>query len=144
MKTKTKMTPRARNEALWGYAFVAPTLIGLIILNFYPAINTVYQSFCKTGDFGKGNTFVGLANYQTVLKATETWQSLWNAIKYALIEVPFGIIIALLLAVLLNKKIAGRSIYRTIFFLRELPVCAILAILPADAVLILLHHLVYQ
>ena len=63
MKTKTKMTPRARNEALWGYAFVAPTLIGLIILNFYPAINTVYQSFCKTGDFGKGNTFVGLANY---------------------------------------------------------------------------------
>ena len=76
MKTKTKMTPRARNEALWGYAFVAPTLIGLIILNFYPAINTVYQSFCKTGDFGKGNTFVGLANYSKAFSDPEIWQSL--------------------------------------------------------------------
>ena len=111
------MTPAAKNEAKWGLIFVAPTMIGLIVLNFYPIFNTIYQSFCKTGDFGKGNTFVGLANYQKVLSSSETWQSLWNTIKYALIEVPFGIVIALLLAVLLNKKIAGRSIYRTIFFL---------------------------
>ena len=85
---KKKMTPVQKSEAKWGLAFVAPTMIGLIILNFYPIFNTIYQSFCKTGDFGRGNTFVGLANYQTVLKATETWQSLWNTIKYALIEVP--------------------------------------------------------
>ena len=52
-----------------------------------------------------------------VLTRAETWHSLLNTIKYAIIEVPFGIVIALLLAVLLNKKIAGRSIYRTIFFL---------------------------
>ena len=52
MKEKKKMTPREKNEAIWGLAFVAPTMIGLIVLNFYPAINTVYQSFCKTGDFG--------------------------------------------------------------------------------------------
>ena len=100
------MSPKEKSEAKWGLLFVAPTMIGLIILNFYPIFNTVYQSFCKTGDFGRGNTFVGLANYQKVLTATETWQSLWNTIKYALIEVPFGIIIALILAVLLNKKIA--------------------------------------
>lgn len=114
---KKKKTPKQRNEARWGWLFVAPTMIGLIVLNFYPIINTVYQSFCKTGDFGKGNKFVGLANYGVVLKASETWQSLWNTVKYALIEVPFGIVIALILAVLLNKKIAGRSVYRTIFFL---------------------------
>ena len=112
-----KMTPAQRTEAKWGLIFVAPTIIGLIILNFYPIFNTIYQSFCKTGDFGKGNTFVGLANYQKVIASAETWQSLWNTIKYAIIEVPFGIIIALVLAVLLNKKIAGRSAYRTIFFL---------------------------
>ncbi|MBP3877081.1 MAG: sugar ABC transporter permease [Lachnospiraceae bacterium] len=111
------MTPRERSEAKWGLAFVAPTMIGLIILNFYPFFNTIYQSFCKTGDFGKGNIFVGLKNYQAVLKASETWQSLWNTIKYALIEVPFGVVIALILAVFLSKKIAGLSIYRTIFFL---------------------------
>ena len=111
------MSPKERTEAKWGLLFVAPTILGLIILNFYPIFNTVYQSFCKTGDFGRGNTFVGLANYSKVLAASETWQSFWNTIKYAIIEVPFGIIIALILAVLLNKKIVGRSIYRTTFFL---------------------------
>ena len=117
MKEKQKMTAAAKNEAAWGYLFVAPTIIGLIILNFYPVINTIYQSFCKTGDFGKGNTFVGLANYQAVVTAPETWQSLWNTIKYAIIEVPFGVIIALILAVFLNKKLKGTSVFRTIFFL---------------------------
>ena len=111
------MSPKERTEAKWGLLFVAPTILGLIILNFYPIFNTIYQSFCKTGDFGRGNTFVGLANYSKVLAASETWQSFWNTIKYAIIEVPFGIIIALILAVLLNKKIVGRSIYRTTFFL---------------------------
>ena len=114
---KQKMTAAEKREARWAYAFVFPTMLGLIILNFYPFFNTIYQSFCKTCDFGKGNIFVGPANYQQVLTRAETWQSLWNTIKYAIIEVPFGIVIALLLAVLLNKKIAGRSIYRTIFFL---------------------------
>lgn len=114
---KQKMTAAAKNEAAWGYLFVAPTLIGLIILNFYPVINTVYQSFCKTGDFGKGNTFVGLANYSKVVAAAETWQSLWNTVKYALIEVPLGVVIALVLAVFLKNKIKGVSVFRTIFFL---------------------------
>ena len=111
------MTVAEKREARWGYMFVFPTMLGLIVLNFYPFFNTIYQSFCKTGDFGRGNKFVAFANYQQVLTKSETWQSLWNTIKYAIIEVPFGIVIALLLAVLLNKKIAGRSVYRTIFFL---------------------------
>ncbi len=117
MKQKQKMSAAAKNEAAWGYLFVAPTMIGLIILNFYPVINTIWQSLCKTGDFGKGNTFVGLANYQKVVGASETWQSLWNTVKYALIEVPFGVIIALILAVFLKNKLKGTSVFRTIFFL---------------------------
>ena len=114
---KQKMTARAREEARWGWLFILPTMLGLIVLNFYPVINTVYQSFCKTGDFGKGNQFVGLANYQSVLTAGETWQSLLNTIKYAIIEVPFGVVIALVLAVFLNQKLKGTTAYRTIFFL---------------------------
>ena len=112
-----KRTAAAKNEARWAWAFIAPTMLGLIILNFYPAINTVYQSFCKTGDFGRGNTFVGLANYAAAFGAGETWHSIWNTIKYALIEVPFGVCIALVLAVFLNKKLKGTSTFRTIFFL---------------------------
>ncbi len=111
------MTKSQRREALWGWAFIFPTMLGLIVLNFYPAINTVYQSFCKTGDFGRGNKFVGLANYAVVLQNPETWQSLWNTVKYALIEVPFGIVIALLLAVFMQGRIVGKSFFRTLFFL---------------------------
>jgi multiple sugar transport system permease protein len=51
------------------------------------------------------------------LTSGETWQSLWNTIKYAIIEVPFGVIIALVLAYLLQGKIKGKSVFRTIFFL---------------------------
>ena len=111
------MTAAEKNAAIWAWAFITPTMLGLIILNFYPIFNTVWQSLCKTGDFGRGNIFVGLANYSAVLQAPETWQSLWNTIKYALIEVPFGVVIALVLAVFLNKKLPGTSVYRTIFFL---------------------------
>lgn len=111
------MTAAEKNAAIWAWAFITPTMLGLIVLNFYPIFNTVWQSLCKTGDFGRGNTFVGLANYVTVLQQSETWQSLWNTVKYALIEVPFGVVIALVLAVFLNKKLAGTSAYRTIFFL---------------------------
>ena len=120
MKEKSmcrKMSKAKKREAIWGLAFVLPTILGLVILNFYPAINTVYQSFCKTGDFGRGNKFVGIANYIAVFSNSETWQALWNTIKYALIEVPLGVTISMILAVLLQQKIAGKSVFRTIFFL---------------------------
>ena len=120
MKQKTlkkKRTKAQKREMIWALCFIAPTIIGLIVLNFYPAIDTIIQSFCKTGDFGKGNVFIGFENYAKVFAAGETWHSLWNTIKYALIEVPFGVVIALILAVFLNKKLKGTSAFRTIFFL---------------------------
>ncbi|SER67055.1 carbohydrate ABC transporter membrane protein 1, CUT1 family [Butyrivibrio fibrisolvens] len=114
---KNKMTPSQKRQAIWGWAFITPTMLGLIILNFYPAINTIYQSFCKTGDFGRGNIFVGIENYKKVIANTETWQSLWNTVKYMIVEVPLGIVIALVLAVLLQKKLAGKTLFRTLYFL---------------------------
>lgn len=114
----TKMSKASKIEAIWGWAFILPTMLGLLILNYIPAINTVYQSLCKTGDFGKGNIFVGLENYKRAFSNAQMWQSLWNTVKYAIIEVPFGTAIALILAVLLcDKKIKGKSLFRTVFFL---------------------------
>ncbi len=114
---KHKMTKWDKSQALWGWIFILPTMAGLIILNIWPLIQSVYQTFFRTGDFGKGNVFVGLENYQQLFQDTEVWQALWNTFKYSLIEVPFSIILGLILAVLLNKKIAGRTFYRAVFFL---------------------------
>lgn len=102
---------------MWGWLFILPTMIGLVILNIIPIFQTIYQSFFKTGDFGKGNIFIGLQNYEKVFGDGEVWQALINTFKYAIVEVPFSIVIALVLAVLLNRKIKGRSVYRTIIFL---------------------------
>lgn len=114
---KQMKTSRERSEFLWGWLFILPTVIGLVILNIIPIFQTLYQSFFKTGDFGKGNIFVGVENYVKVFGDHEVWQSLINTFKYAIVEVPFSIVIALVLAVLLNRKMKGRGIYRTIIFL---------------------------
>ena len=110
-------TSRERSEFLWGWLFILPTVIGLVVLNIIPIFQTLYQSFFKTGDFGKGNVFVGVENYVKVFGDHEVWQSLINTFKYAIVEVPSSIVIALVLAVLLNRKMKGRGIYRTIIFL---------------------------
>ena len=117
VKKVRKTTKRARSEFLWGWAFILPTMIGLIVLNIIPIFQTIYQSFFKTGAFGRGNIFIGLDNYRRLFSDASVWQALINTLKYAIVEVPFSIIIALVIAVLLNQKMKGRSIYRAIYFL---------------------------
>jgi len=115
--TIKKGTTRERNEFVWGWAFIFPTMLGLIVLNIIPIFQTIYQSFFKTGDFGRGNIFIGMENYVKMFGDAEVWQAVINTFKYAIVEVPFSIAIALVLAVLLNRKMMGVSAYRTIFFL---------------------------
>lgn len=117
MNKKIKGSRRKRSEFIWGWLLLLPTMAGLIILNIIPIFQTIYESLFKTGAFGKGNIFIGFANYQKLLVDKAVWQALWNTFKYALVEVPFSIAIALVMAVLLNGKIRGRSLWRTIYFL---------------------------
>ena len=93
-KRKLIGSSRERSEFLWGWLFILPTMVGLIILNLIPIFQTIYQSFFKTGDFGRGNIFVGLDNYVKVFGDKEVWQALINTLKYAIVEVPFSIAIA--------------------------------------------------
>jgi multiple sugar transport system permease protein len=108
---------RRRSINCWGWFFVFPTMAGLIILNIIPIIQTVWQSFFQVGDFGQGNTFVGTANFATLFGDAQIGQSVLNTFAYMLIEVPFSILIAFIMAVMLNQPIPGRAVFRTIFFL---------------------------
>ena len=105
------------NEALWGWAMVAPTIIGLIVLNIIPIFQTLKMSFHKSVDFGRNDIFVGFENYQRMLGDAQVWQATWNTFKYTLLVVPATVTLAIFLAVLLNSKIRGKHLYRTIFFL---------------------------
>jgi len=106
-----------RSHNFWGWLFVIPTMTGLIVLNIIPIFQTIWQSFFKVGDFGRGNIFIGFQNYALLFSDTQVWQSLANTFVYTLLEVPLAIIIALIFAVMLNRDIAGRAVFRTIFFL---------------------------
>lgn len=100
---------QGKKELFWGWVFFAPTLTGLLILNIIPIFQTIYKSFFQTGAFGRGDRFVGFANYVKMFSDSQVWQSLLNTFVYAIIEVPISIAISLVLAALLNRKMKGRS-----------------------------------
>ena len=60
---KKRSTTWERNQRKWGWAFILPTMIGIIVLNLWPIVQTIYQSFCKVGSFGD-SSFAGFANYK--------------------------------------------------------------------------------
>ena len=126
LQAKRRRLPKKNKVITWayGYAMVAPTIIGLIILNIVPIFQTIYMSFFKSGAFGKGNIFIGFSNYATLFADKQVWQAALNTLKYALLVVPVGIILSLLLATALNKKIAGRGLYRLIYFMPMIAVPA--------------------
>ena len=116
VKSTSKLKNAKHNEWMWGYILVAPTVIGLLILNIIPLIQTFILSFQKTGDFGPSQ-WAGFENYKRLFSDPAVWQATGNTLKYVLMVIPFIIIFSLLVAVLLNQKIKGKSIYRVIYFL---------------------------
>jgi len=117
-----KVSLSQRSEWYWGWFLIAPTMVGLIVLNIIPIFQTLYLSFFKSGDFGRGNIYVGLDNYRKLLNDPQVWHAVGNTLLYALMVVPTGIALAMITAVLLNRNIKGRVLYRTIYFI---PVVAV-------------------
>lgn len=113
MKKTSKL---ARDGYVWGYLMVAPTIIGLIVLNIVPFFQTIYMSFSKSKSFG-AYQFCGLENYVEMFKSPEFWKATWNSIYFCILTVPIGVFLALLVAVLLNAKIKGKTAFRAIYFL---------------------------
>ena len=67
-KTTTKLSAAARREENWGYFMIAPTIIGLVVLNLWPFIQTIYTSFCEHLGFGNYK-FIGIRNYSRTLRS---------------------------------------------------------------------------
>ena len=119
--TTVKITPRRRGRLLrsewaWGYALIAPTIIGLCILNIYPLFNSIWLSLQKMQGLTPPK-FIGLKNYQTLFADKLVMQATWNTLYFMVLTVPLGVFLALIMATLLNNKIRGRDLYRGIYFL---------------------------
>lgn len=111
-----RMSRRKRSDNFWGYAMVAPCLLGLLIFYIWPVLQTVYYSLCKFGAFNK-HTFQGLDNYVRLFQDQDVLGAFVNTALFTMAYVPVTIFLAIIVAVLLNQNIRGRSVYRVLYYL---------------------------
>ena len=109
--------PFWKSENFQGYMFMIPTLIGWPLFCGYPLITSLYCSFCDW-DGVNSPVWQGLKNYKFILGTDPIFpKSLRVTLVYAAINVPMTLILGLALAILLNKKIPGIKVFRTIYYL---------------------------
>lgn len=112
------MTTR-RKEALSGYVFALPWLIGFSVFLAYPLIASIYYSFCDYSVL-RSPVFIGTENYQDLMRDEVFWKTLQNTLLYASFALPVGLLVSVSLALLLNSKVRGMAFYRTIIYLPSL------------------------
>ena len=103
-----------------GYLYILPWLIGFTALQLYPFLASFYYSFT---DYSITNSpsFIGIQNYVKLLTDdTEFWNSLTVTLVYTIYTVPFKLIVALFVAVFLNRDIKGINLIRTLYYLPSL------------------------
>lgn len=106
----------AQREAAAGYAFLLPNFVGFLAFSLIPIAATLALSVTKWNLLSTP-AFVGGANYQQLVSDSLFWKTLSNSIAFTLGAVPIAIVIALFLALLLNRQIRGISVFRTAFFI---------------------------
>ena len=125
MKTNVSVAPvhssiPLKKKRQWGdvvpYLFISPWIIGFLLFTLGPLIFSLVISFFDWPIVGP-KKFIGLDNYKTMFTDDPLfWHSLWVTVKFAILFVPLNIILALFLAILLNKKVKGSSLFRTFFY----------------------------
>lgn len=106
----------SKREWAWGYLLIAPMALGLAVFYLWPIAQTVYLSFTESGVFG-GQTWVGTANFATLLGDEEMLGALGNTLLYAVLVLA-GVPLSIVVAALLNVPgLRGLSVYRTLYFL---------------------------
>ena len=106
----------SRQEVQTAYAFLAIPMLLLLLIKVYPVVYNLYLSF-TTYELAGPPRWVGLKNYAWVLTARVNQRALVNTILYAVGAVPLGTALALLVAVLLNRPLRGRLLYRVLYYL---------------------------
>lgn len=112
---KFRLTPRRKRKLIgWltGVVFALPVILGVLIFSYYPALQALASSFMKDGEFE------WFFHYETIfVYDPDTWTVFGNTLLYALVSVPFGLVLGYFLALAANFKIKGISVYRILFYL---------------------------
>jgi multiple sugar transport system permease protein len=110
------MTREERRRLATGLLFISPWIAGFLAFKLYPIVASFYYSFTYY-DIVSPPMWLGLENYKDLFADRYFIKSVSNTVYYAVLAVPTGLIVAYLLALLLNRPLYGRSVLRTIFYL---------------------------
>jgi ABC-type sugar transport system permease subunit len=106
----------SRRENRAGLLFALPWLIGLVVFLIGPIVASVLLSFTNWNLISPAR-WVGLENYRDMIHSRDFWQSIKVTLFYASMSVPLYLVLGLSLAILLNQRVRGMYVFRTILFL---------------------------
>lgn len=122
------MTLKEKKETRSALLFASPWVIGFCVFLAYPLLASIYYSFCDYSVL-RPPVWIGLRNYTNLFQDEVFYKTLSNTAIYAIFALPLGMLVAIGLALLLNTKVRGLAVYRTIFFLPSLVPMVSLAVL---------------
>jgi ABC-type sugar transport system permease subunit len=109
----------SRREAVWGWIFISPWILGFILLTAIPMIATLVFTFTNISlAQNEPLRFVGLENYQQMLGDPRTWDALKVTFQYAAVSLPIFLILPFALAMLINSQsLRGTRYFQALFFM---------------------------
>lgn len=113
---RNRFSRMRRVEATTAYVFILPTLLLFSLFSVYPFIRTIELSFTDWNGLSSTFTGVGLENYFAAFRDGVWWGSVWNGVLLAAVALVFMQGLGLMLAVAVDRKMAGATVYRTVFY----------------------------
>ena len=110
----SKLAQRRRfHQRVLPFIFILPWILGVLIFQAYPILDSFYHSFTIYDVFQPAK-WIGFRNYVNLIENSYTRKALWNTLLYVIISVPGGLAVGLLQALLLNVKVRGLQLFRTL------------------------------
>jgi multiple sugar transport system permease protein len=117
-KREKKTLTRSQRRKRTFYLFISPWLIGFILLTIFPLVFGFFISLTNYDGLNLGNMdFVGLKNYQTAFNDPNVRHTFGRTVVWTGLNLPIWLILSLFLAILVNQKVKGIGVFRTMFYL---------------------------
>jgi multiple sugar transport system permease protein len=113
---RQKLSRKERKNLMKGLLFISPWIIGFLVFSVYPTVYSIGLSFVRYSGF-QPPVWLGLQNYQRLIGDDLFWQSLYNTLYYAAFAVPIGIVVAIVLALAMNRNVKEVGIYRAAVYM---------------------------
>ncbi|MGE5412000.1 MAG: carbohydrate ABC transporter permease [Clostridiales bacterium] len=113
---KVNQSRKSKKDLLSALLFLSPTLVIFTTFILFPVLFSFYLSFQSWNMFSTQSTFIGLDNYSRMIASDEFWMVLKNTLIYTLGTIPLNMVLSLIIAYVLNKKLKGKKFLRTAFF----------------------------